>query len=111
MSTIRLAAHAAGTPPLVAWWSAAEPEPAQPKRQRKRLGPEPPPADGDRRCCRCGESKPPELFVKRNRLRSGRDTICKACRAAQERERRGLARNHPHAPAKLRPATLKDGSR
>ena len=34
---------------------------------------------GTVRCCRCGESKPPEMFARNRSKPSGRNSICRGC--------------------------------
>jgi hypothetical protein len=53
--------------------------PAVPPKAARRPGPTPKPAPAERRCNRCGETKPADEYAR------GRGT-CRSCRRAQQRE-------------------------
>ena len=68
---------ASSSPALATETTVSGPENAQ--EPRRRPGPRPKPAPADRRCNRCGETKPAGEYAK------GRGT-CRSCRRAQQRE-------------------------
>jgi hypothetical protein len=69
--------------------------PAVPSKATRRPGPTPKPAPAERRCNRCGETKPADEYAR------GRGT-CRSCRRAQQREhdrRVALAEDEEPHPA------------
>ena len=51
-------------------------------------------------CCCCGEEKPLEEFVKDNRRKDGRSTLCKECKRKRDRERYAKIKDDPEYHAK-----------
>jgi len=51
-------------------------------------------------CCQCGKEKPLEEFVKDNRRKDGRSTLCKECKRKRDRERYQKIKNDPKFHAK-----------
>jgi hypothetical protein len=81
---------ATSSPVLATETAVSGPENAQ--EPRLRPGPKPKPAPAERRCNRCGETKPASEYAP------GRGT-CRSCRRAQQREhdrRAALADEEPH---------------
>lgn len=51
-------------------------------------------------CCCCGQEKPLEEFVKDNRRKDGRSTLCKECKRERDRNRYAQLKNDPEYHAK-----------